>query len=193
MSYFHLTIVEREEVRVMLEEGRSQRYIARQLNRAPSTINRELKRNNVSEQAYKAHSAQARYQTVREACRPTRKALNPRFQEMLIQRLDQYWSPEQIIGRLNLPISISTGYRALQDGLLPKMLIPKLRQGRKSHGKDESRGKFTATTSIEVRPEIVAKRERIGDWEGDTCMRHSWQWSPVSWLIGLLPFWFPVK
>jgi IS30 family transposase len=48
MSYSHLTIVEREEVRVMLEEGRSQRYIAQQLNRAPSTINRELKRNNVS-------------------------------------------------------------------------------------------------------------------------------------------------
>jgi IS30 family transposase len=73
------------------------------------------------------------------------------------------------IGPLSLPISISTVYRALQDGLLPKILIPKLRrQGRKSHGKDERRGKFRATTSIEVRPEIVAKRERIGDWEGDT-------------------------
>lgn len=86
MNYSHLTIIECEDVRVMLEDGRNQRHIARQLNRAPSTINCELKRNNVSTESYRAHSAQARYETVRQSYRPSRKALNPNIQKMLAQR-----------------------------------------------------------------------------------------------------------
>jgi IS30 family transposase len=63
MSYIHLTIAEREEVRVMLEEGKSQRYISKVLQRSPSTISRELNRNNISLQPYKTHCAQERYQS----------------------------------------------------------------------------------------------------------------------------------
>jgi IS30 family transposase len=169
MSYIHLTIAEREEVRVMLEEGRSQRYISKQLQRSPSTISRELKRNKISLQPYKAHCAQERYQVVRQACRPVKKIMQSELQSQIIQAIEQYWSPEQAIGRLKLSISVPTIYRALRDGLLPKILIPKLRrQGRKSNGKNELRGKLSATTSIELRPAIVEKRERLGDWEGDT-------------------------
>jgi len=106
---------------------------------------------------------------VRQACRPVRKIIQPELQSKIVQGIEQYWSPEQVIGRLKLPISVPTIYRALRDGLLPKILIPKLRrQGRITYGKSERCGKLSATTSIELRPAIVARRERIGDWEGDT-------------------------
>jgi|GEM_PF-816069 len=161
MSYIHLTIAEREEVRVMLESGQSQRYISKQLQRSPSTISRELKRNNILLQPYKAHCAQERYQVVRKVCRPVKKIMQSELKSKIVQAIEQYWSPEQAIGRLNLPISVPTIYRTLRDGLLPKILIPKLcRQGRKSNGKNERRGKLSATTSIELRPAIVEKRER---------------------------------
>ena len=41
----HLTIEEREEIRAGLSAKKSIREIARQLNRAPSTISREIGRN----------------------------------------------------------------------------------------------------------------------------------------------------
>lgn len=174
MSYLHLTIAEREEVRVMLEQGKSQRFIACKLERSPSTISRELQRNQSTNHPYRAHLAQERYEHARKLCRPTKKVLEPSILIKIINGLEQYWSPEQIIGKNQLKISIPTIYRALKEGLLPQVLISKLRrQGRKSHGSNERRGKFSDSTSIEERPEIVTKRERIGDWEGDTmCGAH---------------------
>lgn len=39
---------------------------------------------------------------------------------------------------------------------------------RKRYGSYERRGKIKNRISIEKRPKIVDKRQRIGDWEGDT-------------------------
>ena len=123
--------------------------------------------------------------------------MQPELQSKIIQGIEQYCVPEQVIDRLNLSISIATIYRALRDGLLPKILIPKLRrQGRRTYANNERRGKLSATTSIERRLEIVAKRERLGDWEGDTVAGtrgsghfltlvdrelHHCSWVPVRW------------
>ena len=47
------------------------------------------------------------------------------------------------------------------------------RQRRKRYGRVERRGQLKDRVSIEARPAIVARRGRIGDWEGDTLIgRH---------------------
>ncbi|AUJ23242.1 hypothetical protein A21D_00127 [Virgibacillus dokdonensis] len=45
MSYKHLTTFERARIETLKDQGISIRTIAKKLNRSPSTISRELKRN----------------------------------------------------------------------------------------------------------------------------------------------------
>lgn len=174
MSYHHLTIAEREDVRVLLEQGMSQRFIARHLGRNPATICREINRNQVSSTPYRAHEAQDRYLRVRQDCKSAKKVLRPELYPHIVIGLELYWAPEQIIGRLQLPISTSTIYRALWNGLLPQTVVQKLRRGgHRSKGSAETRGKMSGCISIEERPAIAAQRQRPGDWEGDTvCGTH---------------------
>ncbi len=61
--YKHLTIDERENARVLLEQSFSLRAIARKLNRSPSSISREIKRNCLKNGKYTAHHAQKLYVT----------------------------------------------------------------------------------------------------------------------------------
>ncbi len=48
-SFKHLNVYERGEIAALYKEGKSIRYIARQLDRAPSTISREIKRSTVTQ------------------------------------------------------------------------------------------------------------------------------------------------
>ena len=59
--YSHFTIEEREKTRSFLEQGLSIRAIARLLNRAPSSISREINRNSYKNGNYAAHHAQKLY------------------------------------------------------------------------------------------------------------------------------------
>lgn len=56
MNYTHLTQEERYQIYALLREGFSKRHIALRLERAPSTICREIKRNR-SRNAYFAKHA----------------------------------------------------------------------------------------------------------------------------------------
>jgi len=58
-SFKHLNAYERGQIAALYKEGKSIRYIAKQLARAPSTISREIKRGTVLEslrsEAYFSH------------------------------------------------------------------------------------------------------------------------------------------
>lgn len=88
-------------IQVSLEQGLSIRKMAALLQRSPSTISREIRRNGSPDGRYRVPYAQQRRQDRRAVCRPRRKLLSesPRFaliQHMLRRRL----SPEQISGKL---------------------------------------------------------------------------------------------
>jgi IS30 family transposase len=57
MSYRHLTLDERENLKFLLEQGMRQRFIARQPGRNPATICREISRNQESPKLYRAYEA----------------------------------------------------------------------------------------------------------------------------------------
>ena len=90
------------------------------------------------------------------------------------EKLKEYWSPEQIMGRLELDkkikISTETAYRfVLQDkavgGALYKYLRHQHKKYLKRYGKNDYRGRIPNRIDIDERPSIVDARTRIGDWE----------------------------
>ena len=59
--YKHLNIEEREKLYLMLNQGISIRRIAASLNRSPSTVSREIQRNQIYFKPYSPSIAQKRY------------------------------------------------------------------------------------------------------------------------------------
>src|SRR5580658_4475891 len=96
--YRHLTADERYRIARLREDGQSIRQIATALDRPPSTISRELKRNSGSQVGYQPlyadQQARARRWT---GLRLERDAA---LREHVLAQLAQGWSPEQVAGRL---------------------------------------------------------------------------------------------
>jgi IS30 family transposase len=175
--YTHLTIEEREKAMVLKEKGLSIRAIARILNRTPSTISREFKRNSYANGKYSANRAQKEYKLRQRDCGPKPKILNPYIREYVTERLLMGWSAEQISGRAvyekqDFNISYNTIYRAVDNGFLSKKYKQCMRFKRKykRHKSIEKRGTIQNTTSIHERPETANNRTEIGHWEADTVL-----------------------
>jgi IS30 family transposase len=182
MSYRHLTTDERNVIWRMKLLGKSNAEIALCLGRSPSTVGRELRRNREFDGRYFPGSAQALANS-----RKRDKITRPRTGDADLMahveaKLQARWSPEQIAGRLQTrppghlagkSVSHATIYRwvwACDDRA--QRLRPYLRvackKRRKPYGKPSKRGQIPNRTSIDDRPEVVASRTRLGDWEGDT-------------------------
>jgi transposase, IS30 family len=185
MPYHHLTPIERGQLDVLFRQGESRAAIARALGRHRSTIGRELARNGVPRKGYCAEPAQARYHAVRKECVRTKRMDYPPLRAYIFVEGSRAWSPEQVAGRLRVDyphdgrmhVSPETIYRAVyRDERLGRVLIPQLRQARKARRKKgmgkHSRNPFAIPNrvSIDERPEEVQRRERYGDWEGDTLL-----------------------
>lgn len=184
MSYHELSIPERATLQLGLAQGFSQRRIARMIDRSPSTISRELRRNRAPGTSYQACTAQQQMSARRQACRPERKLLpgSERF-ELVVHMLRERLSPEQIAGKLrsmNIPSlrdayvcreTIYNAIYALPVGGLRKELIICLRQGKTSRrprsGGVDRRGQIPEMLSIHVRPPEIEDRLMPGHWEGD--------------------------
>lgn len=172
MSYRQLTEGQRYQISALLSEEFSQREIARKLNIAPSTIHRELRRNNNSGGSYDPQKAQER--TLKRRCKPKPKRVceNTRNAVELMLKMD--WSPEQISAictRIGYPVSHEWIYNyVLADfhggGGLFKHLRQRLRRYKKRFHKQ--RGRILGRRSIHARPAMIDNQERYGDWEIDT-------------------------
>jgi IS30 family transposase len=178
-----LTLAERETISRCLGIGMSVRGIAAQLNRAPSTISREINRNGDS-MTYRAHVADE--STWQRALRPKQCALsgNARLRKLVASKLKRQWSPMQISGWLKraflvnnrMHLSHETIYRSLYvqaRGVLKKELMEHLRTNRvmrrskKASGSGQNRGAIVDAVSISERPAEVEDRAIPGHWEGD--------------------------
>ena len=175
-SYSHFTISEREKLLVFRDRGLSIRRIARELGRSPSSVSRELKRNAVRGGHYSPSQAQQRYLTRRRNCVRKRRLDDPVLKEYVTQRLQAFWSPEQISGRQKLKqsmmyVSYTTIYRGIYSGMLE---VPKKCLRRKGHKasphEDETRGRLHGHKTIHQRPKGAENRSRFGHWEGDTVL-----------------------
>lgn len=180
MSKYHqLTQEERYRITAHRMAGNSQAQIARLLQRHPSTIGRELRRNATRHdgdyRAEKAHSyATARRRRSRRGARFSAEQM-ARVAALLRRR----WSAEQVSGILGktgeLAISHETIYRhirwdKLAGGTLWKHTRIMSNARRKRYRGADSRGVLRGKRHISERPWEVEGRQRIGHWEGDTVM-----------------------
>ena len=178
MGYGHLSIDERESIMKMVAQGLSYSQIGERLRRHKGTISREWRRNVSSTGEYKAHVAQRYYRRRRAASKtPYRLEEDGKLRRYVRNKLRQYWSPEQISGRLhrerkiNLsPVTIYSWIRRERSagGTLYRYLRQSHRRRRKRRGGEDHRGQMPDRRMIDQRPQVVNARGRIGDWESDT-------------------------
>ena len=183
MGYEHLNIDERESILKMHSEEKSFGQIADYLGRSKGTISRELSRNRSSTGEYKPHLAQRYYNKRRaESKQPYRLETDGKLRQYICKELKEYWSPQQISGRLNRdrkidvsPVTIYSWIRRdkTEGGTLYKFLRQGHRKRRKRYGSQEKRGQIPDRRSIDKRPNVVNERKRIGDWESDTVLGKS--------------------
>ena len=194
MSYTHLTPEERYQISALLRAKLSPASIARQLNRSPSTIYREIARNRMKNGYWPRLAVKkARKRLHQRACSNVRR-VNAATWEMAQHYLKQEWSPEQIADVLRQTqgapsISHETIYRKIYAQMRTGWtLAPYLRQARQKRrrrkrvNRNESRYGAALRARIDQRPAIVAERSRIGDWEGDTIIGANQKQALVVWV-----------
>jgi IS30 family transposase len=174
-----LTLDEREDIAAGLVEGVSLAGIARRLGRTTSTISREVQGNG-GRGAYRPSKAHRR--AYDRARRPKPRRLDsPVLERVVIEALEQWWSPEQIARRLRLEhpddpmmwVSHETIYQSIYvqgRGELRRELARCLRSGRAErhpNGRIERRGRIPGIVSISERPAEIEDRAVPGHWEGD--------------------------
>jgi IS30 family transposase len=182
-SRLALSLAEREEISRGLQSRLSLRSIARLLQRSPSTISREVKRNGGARQYRAVQSDQSAWdRTLRpKLCK---LACNRTLCQTVASKLQLNWSPEQIAGWLKREhpeeehhqVSHETIYRSLfvqTRGVLKKELMQYLRSKRtirrSLHAslKRDGLGQIKDAVSISERPASVEDRAVPGHWEGD--------------------------
>jgi IS30 family transposase len=182
-SLVTLTLAEREDISRGIASGSSIRDIARGLERAASTVSREVARHGGRPQ-YRANEAD--HQAWESALRPKvcLLAIHVKLQEIVASKLILDWSPEQISGWLknqysndeSMRVSHETIYRSLfiqARGVLKQELIQHLRSKRRIRRSQQSRvsghrsGQIVDAISIRERPAEIEDRAIPGHWEGD--------------------------
>ena len=97
-KYEHLSLEDRCQIARLHEDGQSLRQIAAALDRPPSTISRELRRNRGTQVGYKPSYAHEQAEARRWS--GARLDRDGELRGLVLDRLERGWSPEQIAGRL---------------------------------------------------------------------------------------------
>ena len=172
-NYTQLNEENRFEIHGFKKAALSLRKIAQEIGKSPSTISRELKRNEGS-RGYRPKQAQEKAIDRRKHAKKFKK-MNTELIEKIENMLFQDWSPEQISGVLAKSGTSISPERIYQHVWADKKsggkLFMHLRHGHKTQkrkrGSKDKRGQIKNKVSIHERPEIVDQKGRIGDWEID--------------------------
>ena len=177
-QYGQLGIQERCEIARRRSAGQSIRQIAAGLDRAPSSVARELKRNSTTSSGYQpvyaGQQAKARRWTGSKLLR------RPDLQALVLDRLSQGWSPQEVAGRLAREegrpvVSHETIYRFIAAQIARtkdyswRLYLPrgKSKRGRRSPKHGNSTVHIQNRVPIALRPPEASDRTNPGHWEAD--------------------------
>lgn len=167
-----------------MSEGKSFRKIADILGRNVSSVSREVKRNKSkypkkkSNNKYQYHAWRANVLSIVRRRASNRFRLKPGTDEWeyIVDRLNHYWSPEEIAERWKFiypykdRFGISTIYRYVKskrfEGITYKTHLR--RRGKLMLPRNSCYNSIQPDRIIPEWPEIIKQRARIVDWEGDT-------------------------
>jgi IS30 family transposase len=177
-KYSQITIEERCEIARLRATGCSIRQIASALDRAPSTIAREMKRNGSRQGGYRPVYADQQGRARRWT--GSKLDRNADLREAVLSRLAQGWSPEQVAGRFardagRRVISHETIYRfvyaqvARTKNYAWRHFLPR---GKSKRGWRGRKGGSPASLiahrrPLSERPKEAEDRRTPGHWEAD--------------------------
>ena len=180
-QYEQLNVDERDEIARLHSQGASIRQIAAALDRQPSTISRELKRNaggGARAGPYKAAYAQA--QTAARRWSGSRLDRDQTLRDRVLEALKQGWSPKQVAGRLKLQegravIGHESIYRFIysqlkrtNDGAWRHYLHrAKARRGPRGKRLGSPASFIRQRVGLAMRPSEALNRDQPGHWEAD--------------------------
>lgn len=186
MKYKHFTIEEREKIQEMLWRKQSLRAIAKELNRSPSSVFREIRRNKpAARNQYTPRLANKRAYEKRQSRGRKERLKNDTVRSYVVRHLKLGWSPEQIAGTIKENIRENISHEAIYQyvyaqihrggyGYLKKggedlrQYLPLRRKRRMHKGmRKVQRILKGPLPAIENRSALVELRTRIGDWEDD--------------------------
>lgn len=183
MSYSHFKPFQRNELSAYLKAGLTQKAAAELLGKTAPAVCQELKRNPASTKTgYDARVAKDNTEKRRIEANQRFKKIenNPWLRTYIVRNIKKYWSPEQISGRIKKKWPDSKERQIGKDSIYEyiyeerKDLVKYLRcqkgKYRRRYGTRirEKQREELKKKRIDQRPEIVEKRGRVGDWEGDT-------------------------
>jgi IS30 family transposase len=180
--YRNLTKPERILIAQWVKNGRSNKWIARELGRSVSTIGREIKRNSFEGKAYEPLHAHAKAVRRRVKAWEVKHPLkSPKLFSYIIDKLRDGWSPEQISGRLKLEYPKDSSWHICHETIYAfiyslrqkdktywEYLRRKQKTRRKRNGRKVQRVRIPDRVSIHIRPDEVGERKVPGHWEGDS-------------------------
>jgi IS30 family transposase len=177
-SYQHLGLDERCEIAQRRTAGESIRQIAAALDRSPSSIARELKRNGGAKVGYRPSYANDQAKA-RRWC-GSKLLRHPELQALVLDRLRHGWSPQQVAGRLarehgRVIVSHETIYRFIAAQIARtkdytwRLYLPR---GKSKRGFRGRRGGSPAEhiknrVPLALRPPDAADRTQPGHGEAD--------------------------
>jgi IS30 family transposase len=179
--YEQLSLRERVELYRLHKEGLSMRAVATALDRSPSTISRELRRNSENTKAWCAGYEPVRANSLaqRRRCWDARFKLarNEQLRTYVRQQLEIGWSPEQIAGALRREhghciISYEAIYRFVYHRSAQKdywhRLLPRHKPRRGWFARRPSPAeRIPYRISVRDRPAEAQTRRTPGHWEAD--------------------------
>jgi IS30 family transposase len=165
MRFYHqLTQIQRYQIFALRSHGHTYEEIAKAIRVHKSTVSREIARN-VSYRGYRPLRAHAK--ALKRRCKPIYR-ISATLWLQVEALLRQEWSPEQVSGRLKREQGCSQRQTRGGNPVQAPAATPEASQtGRKLC---DRRGKIPHTRSIDERPAIVNRRQRLGDWEVDTIL-----------------------
>ena len=177
-TYAQLSLEDRCQIASLHAEGRSIRKIAADLDRAPSTVAREVKRNSGRKVGYQP--AYADEQAAARRWKGSKLERKPELRQAVLARLAQGWSPEQVAGRLALEgaaprVSYETIYRFIYAQIARtkdyswRLYLPRAKSKRGLRGrKGGSPASFIQErVGVHNRDPEALDRSVSGHWEAD--------------------------
>lgn len=182
-----ITFYEREKIELYLKMNKSHRWIGRKLCRSHTDISREVNRNKSQFLPYRAIDAQRLYETrlKKKNKKKLEKYENEKLKEYVVSAIKEKHSPDQIAGRLkNEPppelngttISHESIYQYIYNGegrfeyLYPHLRTKRHKRQRRFSRKKRDKINIPERIPIRLRPEVIDKKERVGDWETDSML-----------------------
>lgn len=175
-DYTHIKLEERRNIERFLRKGKSQRWIAKRLDRSVGSISEEIKNNSVRG-VYSADKADHKAYIARKQSKLQclKVAMDPRLKTFVTRNIEYHQSPEGISGRLKniekhlqfastkaiYKFIASPHGRKIEKHLYSKAI-------KKKGGPKRGRGaSIDGRTMIDRRSKKVETRKEFGHFEGD--------------------------